>query len=42
LELDAGETSSEQLATDVLAWIADDCPSDGVEASAREAIDWLA
>jgi hypothetical protein len=30
------------LATDVLAWIADDCPSDGVEASAREAIDWLA
>ena len=42
LEVDAGLATSEELASEILQWIDDGCPSDGVEATASEAIDWLA
>ncbi len=42
LEVDAGLATSEELALEILQWIDDGCPSDGVEATASEAIDWLA
>ncbi|MDA7846033.1 adenylate kinase family protein [Euryarchaeota archaeon] len=42
LELDASEVESAVLCSELLEWIESDAPSDGVEASATEAIDWLA
>lgn len=42
LELDATEQTTSALLEEVMIWIEGDCPSDGVEESAREAIDWLA
>jgi adenylate kinase len=42
LELDGSTTSATELMSEVLLWIEDGCPSDGVEATAAEAIDWLA
>jgi hypothetical protein len=42
LELDATEQTTSALLEEVLIWIEGDCHSDGVEESAREAIDWLA
>ena len=42
LEVDAGLATSEVLASEILQWIEDGCPSGGVEATAAEAIDWLA
>lgn len=42
LELDATEQSAPALLGETVFWIEGDCPSDGVEESAREAIDWLA
>lgn len=42
LEIDGSATSDVELMSEVLQWIEDGCPSDGVEATAAEAIDWLA
>ena len=42
LELDATEHTTPALLEEIMIWIEGDCPSDGVEESAREAIDWLA
>ena len=42
LEIDGSATSDVELMSEVLHWIEDGCPSDGVEATAAEAIDWLA
>lgn len=42
LELDSTDQSTPALFDNVVSWIEGDCPCDGVEESAREAIDWLA
>ena len=41
LEVDATETAASTLSAEILEWVQFGCPSDGVEALATEAIDWL-
>ena len=42
LEIDASDVEGPALLSEVLDWIEAGCPCDGLEASASEAIDWLA
>ena len=41
LEVDATEIAASTLSAEILEWVQLGCPSDGVEALATEAIDWL-
>lgn len=42
LEMDSSDTAANELADELEAWLAKDCPFEGMEAAARGALDWLA